>query len=382
MKGGSITHAIELSRKINPYLKNQVIIAPDFGNECKRFDDILEVPVMRVKYPRWLDYFEYLKLPVLPFILYGYAYRVLEEVKKMNCNENILLYVHGTQLGAVLNALNKIFHLKIPLVILQDSGNLFNISKRYTLLAYLSFNLLKVFNPQKLIIVDDGMGVDKTKRVCIKYGIPCEIICHSIDTELFKSTNIRSGQKFTILSNHRLDPFKRVDLTILVFKRFLERIGYRSDVKLLILGEGSESERLFELVRIEKLESYVEFVGEKSTNEVIDLINSSDVVVGTSLQSNLNLSIQEAMACQKAVVVFDSGEIKKLIKDMINGILIPPNDLEKFAEKLEQLYKNPELVHFLGQNAKKTIVEERSWETRVRKELNIYEEIYSKKNNK
>lgn len=377
MKGGSITHAIELSRKMNPYLKNQVIIAPDFGDECKKFDDVSEVPVMRVKYPRWLDYFEYLKLPVLPFILYGYAYKVMEEIKKMNNNKNILLYVHGTQLGAILNALNRIFHLKIPLIILQDSGNLFNISKRYTLLAYLSFILLKIFNPQKLIIVDDGMGVDKTKTLCIKYGIPYEVIYHSIDTNLFKPNNIRKGQKFTVLSNHRLDPFKRVDLTILIFKKFLERVGYRSDVRLLILGGGSESERLLELARIEKLEDYVEFVGEKSIKEVIDFINSSDVVVGTSLQSNLNLSIQEAMACQKAVVVFDSGEIKKLIKDMANGILTPSNDLEKFAEKLEGLYKNPGLVNVLGENAKKTIIEERSWEIRIRKELKIYEEIYS-----
>jgi hypothetical protein len=107
--------------------------------------------------------------------------------------------VHGTVLGAIFVVLNRIYNLKIPLIILQDSGNIFNVSKKERLLAYFSYNLLRIFNPQKLIIVDDGMGVDETRRLCAKYGIPCEIVNHSIDTDLFKPNNVRHGQKFTIL---------------------------------------------------------------------------------------------------------------------------------------------------------------------------------------
>ena len=381
-KGGSITHAIELSRQMNPYLQNQVIIAPNYGIECKNFDNFFEVPVMRVEFPQWLNYFNYLQLPVLPFICFGYAYNVLKHVKKMSYSENTLLYVHGTLLGSILTALTKIFDLKIPLIILQDSGNRFNVSTKTTLSTHLSFILLKIFNPKKLIIVDDGTGVDKTKTICYEYGIPCESVYHSINSDFFKPNNIEREQKFIILSNHSLNTYKRVDLTILIFKKFLERIGYKTDVRLSIVGGGPVVKKLLELVKIEELESYVEFVGEKSIKEVVDLINISDVVVGTSLISNLNLSIQEAMSCEKAVVVFDSGEIKKLIIDMKNGILVPTNDLENFAEKLEMLYENQELAKVLGQNARKTIIDERSWTVRVQKELNIYDEALSKKNYK
>jgi L-malate glycosyltransferase len=378
IRGGSITHTIDLSKKINNYLKNQIIIAPDYGYDCRKFDDVFEVPVIRIKYSQLLNHFKHFKFPVLPLILCEYSYNVLKYIKKMNYNENTLLYVHGTVLGGIFVVLNRIVNLNILLIVLQDSGNIFNVSKKERLLAYFSYNLLRIFNPQKLIIVDDGMGVDETKRLCIKYSIPCEIVNHSIDTDLFKPENVRHGQKFTILSNHSLNHFKRVDLTILIFKRFLERIGYRNDVQLSILGSGPESERLLELTKIEELESYVKFLGEKSTKEVIDCINISDVVVGTSLKSNLNLSIQEAMACKKAVVVFDSGETKKLIKDMINGILIPIDDLEKFSEKLQYLYENQEFAKILGENARKTIIEERSWEIRIKKELSMYEEIFSR----
>jgi L-malate glycosyltransferase len=178
-----------------------------------------------------------------------------------------------------------------------------------------------------------------------------------------------------------------------VFPTYREYRYYNSDInrlkymfifptekklRLLIIGNGPESERLLELTKIEELESYIKFLGEKSTKEVIDCIKISDVVVGTSLKSNLNLYIQEAMACNKAVLVFDSGEIRKLITDMINGILIPTNDLENFSEKLQYIYENPELVKMLGENARKTIIEQRSWEIRIKKELIIYEEIFSR----
>jgi hypothetical protein len=48
--GGSITHTINLSKRINYYLKNQIIIAPDYGLNCRKFDDAFEVPVIRIKY--------------------------------------------------------------------------------------------------------------------------------------------------------------------------------------------------------------------------------------------------------------------------------------------------------------------------------------------
>lgn len=361
-------------------MNNQVIIAPDFGSGCKNFDDLFEVPVIRIKHPQWFNYFSYLKLPVIPFIYCWYACNVQKHIKKMGYSKNTLLYVHGTLLGAILTTLNKIVNLKIPLIIIQDSGNSFNISKKESFVAYLSFILLQFFTPDKLIIVDDGMGVDKTKELCAKYRIPCETVYHSIDTDFFKPNDITREKKFTILSNHSLIKFKRVDLTILIFKKFLELTSYRNDVRLLIMGGGSELEKLLEIVKIEELGSYVEFVGEKSIKEVIDFINSSDVVVGTSLKSNLNLSIQEAMACEKVVAVFDSGEIEKLIKDMRNGIVVPADNLEKFAEKLENLYENPELRIELGKNARKTIVDERSWEIKIKKELDIYEKILSKNN--
>jgi len=49
IKGGSVTHILELSKHVDPYIESQVIIAPDFGKECKDFDASYPIPIIRVK---------------------------------------------------------------------------------------------------------------------------------------------------------------------------------------------------------------------------------------------------------------------------------------------------------------------------------------------
>ena len=48
--GGSITHILELSEVIDPYLKKQVIVAPYIPG-CEEFDQKFPIPIVRVKSP-------------------------------------------------------------------------------------------------------------------------------------------------------------------------------------------------------------------------------------------------------------------------------------------------------------------------------------------
>lgn len=46
------------------------------------------------------------------------------------------------------------------------------------------------------------------------------------------------------------------------------------------------------------------------------------------------------------------------------------------------LYENPDLREKLGRNARETIIKERSWDTRIKKELEVYEKVLHEKNEK
>lgn len=374
LKGGSITHILELSKKIDPWIKSQIIVAPYFG-DTSAFDKKFGVPIIRIKYPKRIEYLKFAKIPIVPFVLTGYAMNVAKFLKE-HVDKNTLICIHDTLLGAILTVLlHKFMHLDVPIVIFQHSGNLFKIDKRSALAAKLALILFRISKPSYLFVVDDGMGVSDTLEMYRKRKINCKSVTHGIDTNFFAPMHVEKKYEFVVLSTQRLDPFKRVDLAILGFKKFLENTNHPHGAKLLIVGKGPEESKLKELVKKENLQNWVEFYGERELEEIREFLNMADVIVGTSLKSNLNLSIQEAMACAKPVVVFGSGETEKLVRDMENGLVARPGDLEDFAKKLEILYKNPDLRKRLGENARKTIINERSWELRVKKELEIYKKL-------
>ncbi len=382
--GGSITHIIELSKKINSYLKNQIIIAPDFGGECKDFDESFGIPIIRVKFYS-LKILQKLGLPITPFILLLYAFNVVKKVILLvKSSKNIdIIHVHGALLGIFILIFRRIYNLNIPIVIMQH-GNPKERGFRSNLATIISYFLMHLIKSDYFIILDDGTKIDEYISKLRKNNIKHEIVCHGIDTQFFQPLGInqRFRADFVILSTNRLIPVKRLDFAILSLKRLLKLTNYSCEPKLVFIGNGECKEDLQDLTNKYKLEKNVIFLGEKTIEGVRNLINSSDVVIGTSLESNLNRSIQEAMACEKPVVVFDSGGTNKLITHMENGLLVKPGDIADFAEKLKVLYENPDLRAKLGRNARETIIKERSWDTRIKKELEVYEKVLSEENEK
>ncbi|MDH7508583.1 MAG: glycosyltransferase family 4 protein [Methanomassiliicoccales archaeon] len=383
--GGSITHPIELSRKMNSLLKKQLIIAPSKNIKDGDFENSFEVPIAKVYYPENLERFKQLKLPVAPFKIWIYSKSVSKKIEE-NSKDFDIVYVHGTLLGAMIGWHLKKSNVRIPLVILQHSSNPFKISIRSALMERLAPFFFKFSKPNFLLIVDDGGELEETLTLYKKHGILHEVVYHAIDTDFFSPCGDRKKNDiFTILSTQRLDSFKRVDLGILAFKKFLEELNHYGNpkgqrtAKFIIIGDGKQRAGLEELVEKENINHLVEFKGRKTTKEVRDYLRIADVVVGTSLKSNLNLSIQEAMSCGRAVVAFDAGRTRSLIRCNYNGILVPPNDIDGFAKALLQLYQNEALRDELGRNARKTIIDSRNWDSRIKIEMQLLERIVRNK---
>lgn len=372
--GGSITHVIELSKKIHPYLKNQIIIAPDFGDECRMFDENFEVPIIRVKYYPIKKRFG---IPVAPLNDLLYMIKVYIQLKKMMHPD--LIHTHGISATAFGTIISKL--LNMPIV-----GMLHGSDKAYSKKSESQETILaKLFKPNHALVLDDGsMAPEKFKKI---WKNRVTIVYHGIDANIFKpmvknwELIEKLGLKesdFIILSTSSLIPVKNVDLAIKSFEIFLKKTK-KNNAYLIIAGEGHLKDQLVKLAKEYTLEKNIKIVGEIPIDRILEYLSISDVVVATSLYSNMNRSTQEAMACEKTVVVFDSGGTNKLIKHMENGLLVKSGDIADFAEKLKVLYENPELREKLGRNARETIIKERSWDTRIKKELEVYEKVLSER---
>ncbi len=395
MLGGSIALTEVLSQKIDCHLKNQLIIAPYFGNNYESFNNQLKipalnlgdnnenlnkrfkVPIVRVKY----YHIKKLFIPVIPVIHLLYMIQVYFKVKELNKKYDFdIIHTHGIDITGFGTIIGKL--LDIPVVGAVDGSQ-----EAYSKIAGFYETLIAIlFKPEYFIVGDDGPTTTKKfKKILKDRAIVASI---GIDTDIFKpmekNTQLieKLGLKesdFIILSTSSLSPVKRLDLAIKSVIRLLNII-HKNDIYLLIAGNGALRDSLIESTGKFPQKNNIKFLGGIPADLILDYLSIADVVIGTSLYSNMNVSIQEAMACGIPVVAFDSGGTSRVINHMNNGLLAKSGDIDDFAKKLKLLYDNPTLKMKLGQKARKTIVEERSWEIRIKKELDIYDKILSKNN--
>ena len=68
----------------------------------------------------------------------------------------------------------------------------------------------------------------------------------------------------------------------------------------------------------------------------------------------------EALACSTPVIATDVGGLSVIIKDGVNGYLVPANNAQALAEKLLKLLKSPVLCQQFSNHARRS-VEPFSW---------------------
>ena len=217
IKGGSVTHIIELSKNINKNV-DQRIIAPDFGEECKckEFDNRFEVPIIRIKFKPIKGIFH---IPVTPLNQLIYLFKVflyLRKTKKFD-----LIQVHYMEAAAVCIMFKKI--RGVPVVAMMHGAD-----DAYSRLSgFQEAILAKLFKPDHAFILDDGsIAPEKFKKI---WKNRVTVVYHGIDTNFFKAKpknkeliekSKLTESDFIILSTSSLIPVKNIDLAIKSFGIF------------------------------------------------------------------------------------------------------------------------------------------------------------------
>ena len=128
------------------------------------------------------------------------------------------------------------------------------------------------------------------------------------------------------------------------------------------------------------MENRVIFLGKKSHKELFKYYVMGDVFLQPSIgHEAFGITVIEAMASGLPVVGSINGGIKELVKEGTNGYLFNPyreNFLEEFCKKIELAYKKKD---FLGNNARKFVEENYSWEICAEKLLLLIERSFYEK---
>ena len=212
---------------------------------------------------------------------------------------------------------------------------------------------------------------EKIHEICNRDAF---VIPNGIDLRRFESlyhqdthTLAANGER-TILFVGRLHPVKGVAYLIEAMPVIIRK---NPKVKLLLVGDGEERQRLESLVAKLGLTEYTTFIGEISNEKVPQYIAASDVFVLPSLSEGLPVVTLEVIACGLPIVATNVGGIPEIVQDGENGFLVEPENSKAIAEKVLMLLGNDELRKQISQNNLEKS-KNYSWEAVVDKLEDVY----------
>jgi len=127
------------------------------------------------------------------------------------------------------------------------------------------------------------------------------------------------------------------------------------NLKLLIVGDGVDSIK-------KQLSSRSGVILAGAKNNPIPYLQVMDIYCMPSLTETTCLSVLEAMSCQLAVVSTEVGFIKSYIQNGHNGLFFEKQNQYHLAKNIQRLITDVEFRKTLGINARKTVVEQFSWD--------------------
>lgn len=117
-------------------------------------------------------------------------------------------------------------------------------------------------------------------------------------------------------------------------------------IHYLLAGVGPELENLKKLAKEKGVSERIHFLGFRP--DIKELLQISDIFLFTTLQEGLPRSMMEAMASGLPCVVSKIRGNVDLIKDGEGGYLVPANDADAFAGKLDELSENRALCESMS----------------------------------
>jgi glycosyltransferase involved in cell wall biosynthesis len=149
----------------------------------------------------------------------------------------------------------------------------------------------------------------------------------------------------------RLEPQKRLDHAIRAFARAARRVP---DARFHIYGSGSRIKALKELVAKLGVNDRVQFRG--FADRPMEVFASASAVVLSSVFEGFPLVLNEAMAVGTPFVAYDINYgPAEVIRNEVDGLLVPPGDIEALAGAMARVLGDPGCAARLGDRAREVV---------------------------
>jgi glycosyltransferase involved in cell wall biosynthesis len=204
-----------------------------------------------------------------------------------------------------------------------------------------------------------------------------QVVHNGIDLERFTpypKSKLHKGP-LRLLCVSRLVKIKGIQFLLQALRR-IDREG-KFSYQLTIVGNGNFRSTLEESARALRL-SAVNFVGDINNSDLPAYYRNAEVYILPSLNEAFGLTFCEAMACGTPVLGTAVGGIPAIVRNGVDGYVIPPANSNAIYHALIELKKNRNKLDRMGKKARNRITMTLNWQATAEAYIDNYRSAIAK----
>ena len=210
------------------------------------------------------------------------------------------------------------------------------------------------------------------KRTFVERGVPEGKLIHvtlGVDLEEFRQVP-KEDESFRVVYAGSMSIQKGVHYLLQAFSE-LEL----PNSELLLVGGMQDEMRSF----FQRYEGGFRWIGPVPQRVLYKHYSQGSVFVLPSVQDGFGMVIPQAMTCGLPIICTENTGGSDIIRDGVDGFIVPIRETEALKEKLLLLYENPDMCQKMGMSAQEQVAHGFTWDSYGERIVSAYEQALSRR---
>ena len=289
-----------------------------------------------------------------------------------------IIHTHSAKAGFIGRIAGKIFSRKSKIIHTLHGPSFYQYQPALAKFCYMMSEKIAGFCTDYFISVSSVIlerylrhGIGKREKSCvIRSGFEIEKYKVALESSQGIRNKLGLGKQDILIGMiGRLFPLKGQEYLLKVFAKIA---GDYPNTHLILVGDGILKDRFEIFVKQQNLQKRVHFTGLVEPEKIPYFASAIDIGVHTSLREGLPRAVVQILAAGKPVIAFDIDGAREVIRDGLNGFLIPAKNEAILEKRLRFLIEQPEEAKSMGERGQKMVLEEFSVDKMLAKIEKLY----------
>jgi L-malate glycosyltransferase len=186
-----------------------------------------------------------------------------------------------------------------------------------------------------------------------------DVIPFGIDTSIFSPENRPRFDEYVKIGTVKsLEDKYGIDFLLRAYADVRNRLPLHKP-SLLIYGDGTRRKSLEILAKELGINKETHFMGRVPYSHIADAHRAIDIAVFPSIEDSesFGVSVIEAQACARPVIVSRIGGLPEVIKDGKTGLVVSPKNVKALSDAIVYLINNPTVSTEMGMAGRQRVME-------------------------